>query len=491
MSIDRSLRAVVATADRELGEKLLAWLNEENVKSVAAPTGATLEQALIAEPDLILVDETFSDDDLPDGLGHRQSLWQETTLIGTDEAALGHRFASFLRDCPTLHKPVRRSDVSELLERVSRRKALVRESGLIGTSDALRQLVETISQVAPTEISVLLTGESGAGKDLVAHAIHAQSPRRSGPFLAANCGALAESLLESELFGHERGAFTGAVSRRAGLFEAASGGTLFLDEIGEMSPATQVKLLRVLETREFFRVGGSQPIRADVRVIAATNRNLAEATEEGAFRRDLFYRLKVFDIHVPSLRERPEDIPPLVEAYGRQFAAEQGTGFDGITPEARRFLMRYRWPGNVRELLNLIQSLVVSGHSEPVEAKALPPHIRQDEGFDPWRLPVRTGRTPEKAERELLLRTLLQIRADMDEIKELLTERAERARPATAEVVVTETQTVHDAEGQLIDEALRQSGGNRRAAADALGISERTLYRRLRERAHAADGMPR
>jgi transcriptional regulator with PAS, ATPase and Fis domain len=233
------------------------------------------------------------------------------------------------------------------------------ELGIVGRSTRLHEIVETMRQVAVTDITVLLVGESGVGKEVFASAIHKLSPRASQTMLAINCGAIPETLLESELFGHERGAFTGAVEMRKGLFESAEGGTVFLDEIGEMSLATQVKLLRVLETFQFARVGSSEPRHANVRVIAATNRDLERDVERGTFRRDLYYRLRSVQIRIPPLRERREDIPLLFAHFAFQVAARLGMPFGGITPEAMEVLIEYPWPGNVRELRNFVE-LVVS-----------------------------------------------------------------------------------------------------------------------------------
>jgi DNA-binding NtrC family response regulator len=236
----------------------------------------------------------------------------------------------------------------------------------------MQKVFKVISQVAPSRASVLLTGESGTGKELVAAALHQHSPRAKGPFIRLHCAALAENLLESELFGHERGAFTGAVARRDGRFQLADGGTLFLDEIGEISPALQVKLLRFLQEHEFERVGGSQTIKVDVRVVAATNRNLAEEVKAGRFREDLYYRLNVVSIELPALKERPSDIPLLADHFLAQYAQENGKPITGFTDEAMDVLTRYTWPGNVRELENAIERAVVLTSGSLIESDTLP-----------------------------------------------------------------------------------------------------------------------
>jgi Nif-specific regulatory protein len=256
-----------------------------------------------------------------------------------------------------------------LLEENQRLKAQVAsEVQLVGQSPALEEIKAQIAQVAPTNATVLIRGESGVGKELVARAIHLASPRRDGPFVCLNCAALAESLLESELFGHEKGAFTGATQRKIGKFEAAHNGTIFLDEIGEMTPSAQAKLLRVLEGHPYERVGGSEPIRVNVRVVAATNRPLEEAVNAGQFRRDLYFRLQVIEIRVPPLRERRSDIPILAEFFLRRFLEETGRRLKGFTPAAMEKMLNYTWPGNVRELRNVIERAVALGKGPLLDA---------------------------------------------------------------------------------------------------------------------------
>ncbi|HND55552.1 MAG TPA: sigma-54-dependent Fis family transcriptional regulator, partial [Pirellulaceae bacterium] len=256
-------------------------------------------------------------------------------------------------------------------EVVQLRTQLAAESELVGASPVMREVQHQIAQAAPSRATVLIRGESGVGKELVARAIHFNSPRKKGPFVCLNCAALSESLLESELFGHERGAFTGATERKIGKFESADRGTLMLDEIGEMSPSIQAKFLRVLEGHPFERVGGNQPIKVDVRVIAATNRDLEKAVAEGQFRRDLFFRLRVVEVRVPALRKRGEDVVELARHFLAKFAQETGRKLRGFTPDAVQLLRDYRWPGNVRELKNVIERAVVLARRDVLDTDDL------------------------------------------------------------------------------------------------------------------------
>ena len=340
----------------------------------------------------------------------------------------------------------------ELRRELERQQA---SRGLLGNTAAMHRVFEMVEQVAPSRASVLITGESGAGKEVVAEAIHRLSPRAEQPLIKVHCAALAETLLESELFGHEKGAFTGAAGLKRGRFELAHTGTIFLDEIGEISPAVQIKLLRVLQDRAFERVGGEQTIEADVRVIAATNRDLAAETAAGRFRDDLFYRLNVVNIRVPPLRERREDIPILAASLLKTLAAENGKEIEGFDADANQRLWDYEWPGNVRELQNAIESAVVMTRGSVIAAADLPPHVREDS-------------------------TNAFVRTAAGNASRLIPGQPDR--PAgDAYVRLPIGSTVEDAERELIRYTLAAHRGNKTKAAAVLGIGRKTLHRKLAE----------
>jgi DNA-binding NtrC family response regulator len=402
----------------------------------------------------------------------------------------------------TLMKPVAPDDAVATARRLIERRQLQARTGIAGESAPIQEILVKIEQMAPVSSTVLIQGESGTGKELVAKAIHDLSPRRGRPFVAVNCAALPETLLESELFGHEKGAFTGAAERRLGRFELADTGTIFLDEIGEIPPSTQVKLLRVLESRTFFRVGGTQPIKVDVRVVAATNRSLRDAVALGEFRDDLYYRLSVLNIYLPPLRERREDIPLLVRRFIRELARIHDRTFRGIAPEAMQRLVSAAWPGNVRQLRNLIESMVVLAPGAEIRASDIPSDILEG----PTLLPVRvgaavreTGAGPGGHELEFILRSLLDLKLQVEELRRRLDEGPQRVQlievgdhsalteimpPEEADgdqaVVYRSGMTMAEVEKAAIQAALQEHRGNRRRAAEILGIGERTLYRKIK-----------
>ena len=333
----------------------------------------------------------------------------------------------------SLHSRDMENENRELKEQLDKKYGL---EHIIGKTPEMELVFDKIRQVAPSRATVMIQGESGTGKELVAHAIHQLSPRLHGPYVAVHCAALPESLLESELFGHEKGAFTGAVAQRQGRFERADGGSLFLDEIGEISPLIQVKLLRVLEERAFERVGGQARIEVDVRLITATNRNLEAMVAEGTFREDLFYRLYVVQITLPPLRDHREDIPLLAHHFLKQASKENEKDVRTITPEALDALTAYAWPGNVRELRNRIESMVVMCRTDKIGLRDLPAELRGAPDSSP--------------------------------------------RSATS---------LEETEKRLIIDALRQNNGNKTKAAEQLGISRRTIHRKVKE-LHLEDDSP-
>src|SRR5947199_5241650 len=332
-----------------------------------------------------------------------------------------------------LVKPADPLEVTATVRRLIERRRLQQRTGILGESAAIQEVLVKIEQMAPVTSTVLIEGESGTGKELVARAIHDLSPRRGKAFIAVNCAALPETLLESELFGHEKGSFTGAAERRLGRFELANGGTIFLDEVGEMTPSTQVKLLRVLEDRSFFRVGGTQPIHVDVRVTAATNKSLKESVELGRFRDDLFYRLNVLSVYLPPLRERRSDIPLLVRTFIAEFARTHARTFRGITPEATQILVEADWPGNVRQLKNLIESMVVLAPEGEIRASDIPRDIRERTRTMPVRIAEAQGvpREITGQELEFIFRTLVEMKVQLEELRHRIEERA----PERVEVI--------------------------------------------------------
>jgi DNA-binding NtrC family response regulator len=366
------------------------------------------------------------------------------------------------------------------------------EYGILGTSVEIQKIVEVIEQVAPTDITVLVTGESGSGKEVIAKAIHGASTRAGKPMVTVNCGAIPEGIIESELFGHERGSFTGASDQRKGYFELADGGTIFLDEVGELPLAAQVKFLRILENGEFLRVGSSVTRHVDVRVVAATNKNLEHEVQNGNFRADLFYRLRSVNIAVPPLRNRVEDIPLLFRHFAADVSRRNSIPFAGITPAAISVLQAYHWPGNVRELRNVVESMLVLENGRFLEAEDVKKYLKEyrSAGQSDRNLPIPLGKSVEQAERELILRALLDIKGGLLELKSVLMDHLQNAEtahtvvndpPATQTAAQSANLSLEQMERKMIEEALERYNGNRRVAARALKISERTLYRKIKE----------
>ena len=439
-------KILVADDEKNIREGLAASLEMDGYKTACAADGAEAWE-LFGKGD---VDLAITDLRMPgmDGGELMRRILAETpgfpviilTGHGTVESAV-----SAMREgaWDFLTKPVNLGRLSMLVRRALENRELVlrhREmeadlersrlsKSMIGRSPVMRKVLDTVGRVAPTRASVLITGESGVGKELVADAVHELSPRRGKPLVKVHCAALSAALLESELFGHEKGAFTGAVSRRRGRFELANGGTLFLDEIGEIDQNLQIKLLRVLQERRFERVGGEETVETDVRIVAATNRDLKAEIERGAFREDLYFRLNVVGVHVPPLRDRKEDIPLMAAAFLREVAADNGKAVEGISERAYARLHAYGWPGNIRELRNCIESAVVMCRGALISEEDLPPAL-QSAGEEGWvRVPVSIS--------------------------------------------------LEDAEKIIVRGAVAYHKGNKSRAAEALGIGRKTLHRKL------------
>jgi DNA-binding NtrC family response regulator len=439
---------VVADDEKNIREGLAEALSLDGYRALMAADGEEAMKLLDAgDVDLVITDlrmPKLSGTELLKTVANRYPGLPVIVLTGhgtIEDAVAAMRAGAF----DFLTKPVNLEHLSILVKRALETREMARKnreleaeidaqrrtSSILGKSAEMKKVFDIIRRVAPTRASVLVTGDSGVGKELVADAIHNLSPRRDGPLVKVHCAALAESLLESELFGHEKGSFTGAQARKRGRFELADKGTLFLDEIGEINQNVQIKILRVLQERKFERVGGEETIDVDVRIIAATNRDLKEEIKKGGFREDLYYRLNVVNIRVPPLRERRDDIPLLAMSFLREFAEENGKKLEGFDPKARQALYAYPWPGNVRELRNSVESAVVMASSGLVSLDDLPPNVRSSSEERDVRVPVGS--------------------------------------------------TLEDAEKILIRETLAAQGGNKSRSAEILGIGRKTLYQKIEE----------
>ena len=391
---------------------------------------------------------------------------------------------------------------------------LQKQSGIIGTSEKISEVIGMIAQVAPVDISVLVTGESGCGKEVVAKAIHKHSKRSFTPMVTVNCGAIPEGIIESELFGHKKGSFTGASDDRKGYFEQANKGTIFLDEIGEAPLETQVKLLRVLETGEYMRVGESKVRRTDVRVIAATNKTLSDLVKKEKFRQDLYYRLKTVNIHIPSLRERVEDINAFVERFALEFTRSNEILYRGFMPDAVRIMKQYDWPGNVRELKNFVEKIMVLEKGERITSEMVSRELEDvlnEPILDNLKLPIAVNKTTDQAEIDIILRQLFSLKQDTEIIRTILSsdnndtsilsvnpiikndnlkiinpindkalEVTEDGQPLIRDDAIGEIR-MKDLEKEAIIRTLRFYNNNRRKTAKSLGVSERTLYRKIED----------
>jgi two-component system, NtrC family, response regulator HydG len=456
---------LVADDDPAVRQSLERALTREGYAVVLAPDGqSALERLQSGGVDLIL-----SDLKMP-GLTGLELLREAKAVAPDVDVILLTAFGTVeeavkaMKDGATdfLTKPFQRAQLTKVVRQALERRDLIaqnralqkrlddllRQGNMIGTSPAFRRLMTLVQQVADSSATVLIQGESGSGKELVARAIHDRSSRRNGPFIAVNCAALPETLLESELFGYEKGAFTGAATRKEGRFELADGGTLFLDEIADLSPVTQPKILRVLQEGEFERVGGTRTLRVDVRIVTATNQDLATLVRDKRFREDLFYRLNVITIQVPPLRDKREDVPVLAQHFLRVYAAKNNRQLDGFTDEALGCLEAYSWPGNVRELENVVERAVVLARGTRVEAVDLPDAVRE--------------------------RSVMLLRADPGAPAEgggVVPEGVFQIRVGTP---------LAEVEQRLLEETLRMNHGNKTLTAKMLGIDPKTVFRKLK-----------
>jgi DNA-binding NtrC family response regulator len=508
------MKVLITLTDVEPAVRLNALLERDEMETALVSPLDDVRAALRREkPDLMVFTGSLLD---PQNVQIvRELLWDDVAVVGfadVRDAIIDEKLRA-VGYTEVYPKPVPLEEVHQGIRGIIERRRLSHLTGLIGDSDAIREVLVKVGQIAPVSSTVLIEGESGTGKELVARAIHQLGPRRGKPFIAVNVGALPETLLESELFGHEKGAFTGAAERRLGRFELAHTGTIFLDEIGEIPKSTQVKLLRVLEEREVTRVGGVTTIPIDVRVVAASNTPLREAVEEGSFRTDLFYRLNVLRIYLPPLRERREDIPVLVRRFVRELSREHDRPFLGISAEALQLLIEYPWPGNVRELRNLVESMVVLAPRREIGPEDIPAQMR--EGASARFLPVhvgplvRGGSGTEGRELEFIVRSLVELKLQVEELRRRIDEQTKHASdgpawlqevsaapmlpgmgagieprdapPLPNVVTIMPGTTMAEIERAAIEAALRETRGNRRKAAEMLRIGERTLYRKLKD----------
>jgi two-component system response regulator AtoC len=468
---------LVVDDDSDVRSLLKDLLKEAGYGVKTATTGEEALAALAkALPDLVMMDIKLPD---RDGIGLLSRLHREhsdldvivmTAFGGSSSAikAMEHGAYDYVTKpfdiddlLATLRRVFEHADMAQEVSalRLELGKSAAERERIVGTSKPMMEVYKLIGKVAASDATVLITGESGTGKELVAEALHRASKRNPHPLVKVSCAALPETLLETELFGHEKGSFTGAMTQRRGRFELANKGTIFLDEIGEMTLGTQTKLLRILQEREFERIGSNTPIKVDIRVITATNRNLAEWVDNGKFREDLYYRLNVVHIHMPPLRERKEDIPALVEHFLVKYRYEPGAIPTTITEHALTRLVEYDWPGNVRELENAIERAVVLSRGNPITVEHLP-FAQGVEAEDRLRLAKRRSRLDEEAHVEGdAVAAAAPINGDGGSFKD----------------------RVAALERQLIKEALERAGGNRTKAAEDLGIYRRLLYAKIKE----------
>jgi two-component system, NtrC family, response regulator AtoC len=493
---DSKRSVLIADDEAEIRTLLSELLKDEGFAVRTAKTGAEALASVAKElPDLVMMDVKLPDQD---GIGVLRQLKRahpdlevivmtaysgsSTAIKAMEQGAYDYVTKPFEVDdlLATLKRVFEHADMSSEVSalRLELGKSAAERERIVGSSKPMMEVFKLIGKVASSEATVLISGESGTGKELVAEALHRASKRNPHPLVKVSCAALPETLLETELFGHEKGSFTGAMTMRKGRFETANKGTIFLDEIGEMTLGTQTKLLRILQEREFERIGSNTPIQIDIRVITATNRTLSDEVAKGRFREDLYYRLNVIHIHMPPLRERKEDIPQLVEHFLIKYRHEPGAIPTSITEDALQRLIDYDWPGNVRELENAIERGVVLSRGNPITVDYLPFGDTHEDGE---RARLDKGRRKRKAEEE----ADVAFEADGAATKETVGA-TKMNGPASVDGISFKDQ-VAALEKQLIQEALDRAGGNRSKAAEDLGIYRRLLYAKIKEYGLADD----
>ena len=506
MPTDQKEALIIVEQPTELGRDLRAALEDLGWQTLVTNSVRPARKLLSENPfDLLILDETT----LSEAATHFADLLSDRpekipVFVITTQDGTQLQTAPALDPDALLSYPLIPAELQDALTQKRTRP----DTNILGRSDPMQQIRESVAQIAPTPVSVLITGESGSGKNLIAEAIHRQSTRSDQPFLIINCGAIPETLLESELFGHEKGAFTDARTQRSGIFEAANRGTVFLDEIGEMSLSAQVRLLRVLDAKEVTRLGSTAPIAVDVRVIAATNRNLQQAVAEGKFRQDLYQRLRVIEIEMPPLRAHPQDIPLIAQNIIQKQSDELGMPPIQFAPDAMNALQQYHWPGNVRELINLIERLMVLSKTRHISAMDLAQYLQTSPVTEPSYLPVLAGKTPAESDRDLLYWAILEVAKDVKELKAYLMQSMQTPlqnpptpvlpiydtpieeteikdtvgagfKPASEAPTEEDIRPLRDLEREAIANALRVTGGHRERTAKLLGMAVRTLYRKI------------